>query len=331
MSKLVKLSSLDIVSSTYAGELALPYVAAAILGADSVQNNLVTVRQNVKKRLVMKKLSGFNIQPFDCDWSQEDDSMDLTELYLDPTELMVNEEICKAQFRSDWEALATGSGFINDQIPPNFNNFLLGYAASKVNETIERTIWRGLYNQTTGATTGGAAEPHFAGLLRQIVVNAADLGYDGQVAGAFTPDAAAATGILTHLDALVGNAPDTVQNLTNTAIYMSRKSLFLLQRAMAGLVVTEGGYSPTFVGDARPVQFLGFPIITPAGFPNDTIVLSYRDNFNFGTDLSSDFNQTVVIDRTPVDGSDNVRVVMHFTGGTQIISPEDISVIRRTS
>ena len=332
MSKNLKLSSLDIVSSTYAGELALPYVAAAILGADSIRNNFVLTRQNVKHRLVLKKLDGFTVQPFGCDWTlPEDPSMELTEISLVPTELMVNEEICKQQFRHDWQALATGNGFINDRIPEDFNNFLLGYAAGKVNETIERTLWRGLYNETDGTTVGGQAESHFAGIMRNVVLQAANLGYDGQVAGTFTADNNGTTGILTHLDALVANAPDTIQNMTNSAIYMSRKSLFLLQRAMAGVAVTSGGYSATFVGDPRPTNFLGFPIVTPAGFPNDTIILSYRDNYNFGTDLSNDFNQVLVIDRTPIAGDDNVRLSMRFTAGTQIVAPEDIAVIRRTS
>ena len=332
MNKNVKLTSLDIVSSTYSGELALPYVAAAILGADSIVNNFVLTRQNVKSRLVLKKLDGFTVQPFNCDWTQpETESMELTEIILEPTELMVNEEICKQQFRHDWQALATGNGFINDRVPADFNNFLLGYSAGKVNETIERTMWRGLYNETDGTTSGGQAETHFAGIMRNIVIQAANLGYDGQVAGVFTADNNVTTGILTHLEALVANAPDTVQNLTNSVIYMSRKSLFLLQRAMAGVAVTSGGYSATFVGDPRPTNFLGFPILTPAGMPNDTILLSYRDNYNFGTDLTNDFNQVLVIDRTPIAGDDNVRISMRFTSGTQIVSPEDIAVIRRTS
>ena len=53
--------------------------------------------------------------------------------------------------------------------------------------------------------------------------------------------------MLTHLDAAVNNAPSEVQSDNGSVIYMSRKSLFLLQRAMAGQVGTTT-ISPVFVG-----------------------------------------------------------------------------------
>lgn len=324
--------SLDIVNSTYAGELAKPYIAALILSADSVVNRYVTLHENVKHKLVLKKLSGDVIQDFNCDFQvPEDANLDLTEIILEPNRLMVNEQFCKEQFRDDWDAMATGRGFINDQIPSDFQSFLLLYLASKVQEGIERAIWQGNFNSTDSTTTGGNSVAYFAGILRQAVIQTANIGFEDTVAGAFTPDADATTGILTHLDSLVGGAPDTLQNNSNAVIYMSKKSLFLLQRAMAGLAVTSGGYSPTFVGDPRPTQFLGYPIITPAGMANDCLLMTYVDNLHFGTDLTSDFNQAVVVDMTQTDASDNVRVAMRFTGGCQISSPEDVSIVRRTS
>ncbi len=317
------------ITSTYAGELALPYIAPAILAANSIANNYVVLHEGVKKNIVMKKLAGSTIQSAACDWNSSAD-LTLTEVLLTPAELMVNEQFCKKEFRQDWEALQTGAGFINDQIPPNFQAFLLLFLANKVQESIETSIWRGAYDSATGAETGGdAITGTFKGIMGHIVDGTS--GFEDAVAGAFTADAHADTGILTHLDSLVGGAPSVTQNDPNAVICMSRKSLFLLQRAMAGLIDSNGGISPTFVGAANPTTFLGFPIITPAGMPNDTLVLSRLDNFHFGTDLASDFNQAVVVDMTQTDGSDNVRVAMRFTGGTQVADLSQISVVRRTS
>lgn len=316
------------ITTSYVGELALPYIAPAILAANSIANNYVVRHEGVKKAAILKKLDGGTIQAAGCDWNSTAD-MTLTEQVLTPTELMVNEQFCKKEFRDDWEALQTGAGFINDQLPPNFQSFLLLYLAKRVQEGIEKAIWHGEYNETDGSTTGGGAVSTFNGLLAKIV--AGTPGYEDLVAGAFTADADATTGILTHLDSLVGGAPSAVQNDPNSAIYMSRKSLFLLQRAMAGLAVTSGGYSPTFVGQDRPATFLGFPIIVPAGMPNDTLVLSNPENFHFGTDLTSDFNQAVVVDMTQTDGSDNVRVAMRFTGGVQLSDLGSLGVVRRSS
>jgi len=318
------------ITSTYAGELALPYIAPAILAANSIANNYVSLHEGVKKNMVMKKLAGSTIQAAGCDFNSTAD-MTLTEVILTPTELMVNEQFCKKEFRQDWEALQTGAGFINDQIPPNFQAFLLLFLANKVQEGIEKAIWHGNYNSTDESTSGGGAVSTFAGVMRRIIVGQSDMGFDLGVGNAFTADADSNTGILTHLDRLVGDAPAVTQNDPNATIVMSRKSLFLLQRAMAGLVDTSGGYSPSFVGAANPSTFLGFNIVTPAGMANDTLLLSRLDNFHFGTDLTSDFNQAAVVDMTQTDASDNVRVAMRFTGGVQIADLSSISCVRRTS
>ena len=50
------------ITSTYAGELALPYVAPAILAADSLANNYITTKENVKKQIILKKLDGAVLQ-----------------------------------------------------------------------------------------------------------------------------------------------------------------------------------------------------------------------------------------------------------------------------
>lgn len=320
-------NSMTAITSTYAGELALPYVAPAILSADSIANGFITLKENVKFKMVLKKLSGTNIQAAACDFSYVADDLTLAEVILAPTELMSNIQLCKKDYRVDWEALQTGRGFINDVIPPNFQTFLLQYLAARVAEAIEKNIWHGDYNETTGATTGGNAVTNFNGILAKIV--AGTPGDETLAAGAFTGNADATTGIITHLNALVGGLPDAIQGDPNTKIYMSRKSLFLLHQAMASIGVA-GGYSPQ-VGESRPAGYLGFDIVVPAGFPNDTLVGGQVENMFFGTDLVSDFNQAVVVDMTPTDASDNVRVAMRYTGGTQIASLADIGVVRRSS
>ena len=136
--------SLDINSSSYAGELALPYIAPAILAADTIANGYVTVHENVKFKAVLKKLSNASeiIDAYGCDFSANAGDLDLDEVVLTPTELKVNQELCKGDFRSDWEAMATGRTLMGDRLPPNFEAFLLQFLAGKVSEGVERAIWQ---------------------------------------------------------------------------------------------------------------------------------------------------------------------------------------------
>ena len=326
---------------TYAGEAARPYVAAAILSADSIANNYVSVLENVHSKAVLRKFSGAAIQANDdCAFATPAaGQLTLGEAVLNASALKVNEQVCNADLRATWESAQMRGQ--SSSAPADFQTFVAQYVAAKVAENVEINLWGGNFDPTDSTLTGGGIlGSSFDGLYHHIVDQESSLGYDGNVAGAFTADAATATGILTHLDALVANAPSAVQSDANANIYMSRKSLFLLQRAMAGIGIFSGdatagiggvGYSPEFVGAARPTTFLGFNVVAASGCPNDTLLLCNPNQIYFGTDLLTDHISASVLDLTGVTGDDVTRVIMQFSGGTQIVDAGSLAVIRRTS
>tara|TARA_R110002074_G_scaffold60436_2_gene146522 strand:- start:739 stop:1074 length:336 start_codon:yes stop_codon:yes gene_type:complete len=91
------------------------------------------------------------------------------------------------------------------------------------------------------------------------------------------------------------------------------------------------GYSPEFVGAARPTTFLGFNVVAASGCPNDTLLLCNPNQIYFGTDLLTDHINASILDLTGVTGDDVTRVIMRFSGGTQIVDAGSLAVIRRTS
>ena len=313
---------------TYAGEAARPYVAAAILSADTIANNYVSVLQNVHSKAVLRKFSGAAIQANDdCAFSTPAaGQLTLGESVLTATALKVNEQVCNEDLRATWEgALMNGQ---NSGAPADFTTYVAQYVAAKVAESIEGNLWQGNYD-ANGTAAGGATYTSFDGLCEVIKDAASSLGYNGTAAGAFTADADGTTGILTHLDDAVHNAPSTVQSDNGSVVYMSRKSLFLLQRAMAGLGTTT--ISPVFVGSERPLSYLGFNIVAPAGMPNDTIVFCNPNQLYFGTDLLTDHINASILNLRDVTGDDVTRVIMQFSGGCQIVDEAAIAVARRSS
>ena len=312
---------------TYAGEAARPYVAAAILSADTIANNYVSVLQNVHSKAVLRKFSGAAIQANDdCAFSTTTGQLTLGESVLTATALKVNEQVCNEDLRATWEgALMNGQ---NSGAPADFTTYVAQYVAAKVAESIEGNLWQGNYD-ADGSGAGSATYTSFDGLCEVIKDAAASLGYNGTATGAFTADADGTTGILTHLDDAVHNAPSTVQSDNGSVVYMSRKSLFLLQRAMAGLGTST--VSPVFVGSDRPLTYLGFNIVAPAGMPNDTIVFANPNQLYFGTDLLTDHINASILNLRDVTGDDVTRVIMQFSGGAQIVDAGSISAVRRTS
>lgn len=333
---LYKFANADIEAGTYAGEAARPYVAAAILSADTIANNYVSVLQNVHSKAVLRKFSGAAIQANDdCGFTTAAGPLTLGEAVLEASPLKVNEQVCNEDLRATWEgALMSGQ---NSAAPADFTTYVAQYVAAKVAENIEINLWGGNYDPTDGGNTGaGRLGTAFDGLCHQLVD--ATPGYEKTAAGAFTADNAAVTGILSKLDDIVDNAPSEVQGDSNAVIYMSKKSLFLLQRAMSGLVdrvvPAEGSaaaFSPTFLGDARPLTYLGFPIVCPAGMANDTIIFCNPNQLYFGTDLLTDHVNASILNLRDVTGDDVTRVIMQFSGGTQIVDAGSIAISRRSS
>ena len=290
------------ITTSYVGELALPYINAALLSGDTLAKNYVTLKEGVKFKAVLKVLgSGTLLQDGTaCDFGQAG-SLTLTESVLEVKDLKVNLELCKSEFARDWEAAQTGRGFINDVVPTNFADFLIGYAASKVAQEIEFHLWQG--------TVGAGTYPRFTGfekLLKDSASTAADVIY---AAGAMS----AAT-VIDNLTELVNAMPATLMGNPDTKIYMNRQTAQFYRQA-----ITDAGYLQMYqAADSFNLQFNGYDIYVCPGMSAGTVVIAEPRNLVVGTDANSDFAEVKVVDMTLTDASDNVRMAMRFRAGVQV-------------
>lgn len=288
------------ITSTYAGELALPYINAAILSGDTIAKNYVTIKENVKYKAVLKKLanSASLVQAAACNFNEQG-TLTLTESVLTVNDLMTNLELCKKEFTQDWEAAQTGRGFINDVVPANFAEFLIGYAAAKVGETIEYTIWQG---DTAGVYTSFDG---FEKKLKAGLSGSADQTWDATLS---------ASNIIANLTALTAALPTTIIGSPDTKIYMNRATAQFYRQAVTAL-----GYMYQWQASADfNMQFDGYDIYVCPGMSTGTIVIGQPSNLFVGVDANSDFAEVKVVDMSLTDASDNVRMAMRFRVGVQV-------------
>ena len=96
------------ITSTYAGQFSGKYIAAALLSAPTLDKEYITIKPNSKFKEVIKKYNNNNaIFDASCDFSATS-TVTLTEAILQPEEFQVNLQLCKKDFRSDWEAIEMG-------------------------------------------------------------------------------------------------------------------------------------------------------------------------------------------------------------------------------
>lgn len=291
------------ITSTYAGELALPYLSAALKSGKTLANNYISTKENIPYKAVLKNVVNADlIQNGSCDWNTGGTTT-LDERVLTVEEFMVNTELCKGKFRQDWEALATGSMY-DDKMPPTFEEFLLQNIAGEVAQKIENTIWLGA-NGTAG---------EFEGLATDSGVIATD-GNEILSGHAF----ATGENIKDNLDAIFNDAggilatTPAILDKEDFTIYVSPKVALLYQQYLASL-----GYLNEYYVNEKPLNYMGYQMVVCPGMSNHRIVAGQKSNLVFGTNLMTDMTSVRVIDRTPIDGSDNVRIAMRYSAGVQI-------------
>ena len=140
------------ISTTYAGEFAGKYISAALLSASTIENGGIEVKPNIKYKEVIKKIATDDVlKNATCDFDPTS-TVTLTERIIQPEEFQVNLQLCKKDFRSDWEAVQMGvSAF--DSLPPSFADFLIANVAAKVAQKNETNIWAGV-NANAGEFDG---------------------------------------------------------------------------------------------------------------------------------------------------------------------------------
>ena len=291
------------ITTTYAGEFAGKYISAALLSADTIEGGGITVKPNVKYKEVMKTLStNALVKDAACDFADQS-VVTLAERILQPEEFQVNLELCKKDFRSDWEAIEMGySAF--DTLPPSFADFLLGHIAAKVAQKTESNIWQ-------GATANAGEFDGFTALL------AADATVIDVVGTTVT-----AANVIDELGKVVDAIPTAVYGKEDLYIYVSQSIARSYVRALGGF--GANGLGANGVNNAGTtwfnggdLAFDGVKLFVCSGMPDNDMVAAEKSNLFFGTGLLSDHNEVKLIDMADLDGSQNVRVVMRFTAGVQ--------------
>lgn len=288
------------ITTTYAGEFAGKYISAALLSGNTIANGGITVKPNVKYKEVVKKVATSGIiANASCDFTDAG-SLTLTERILQPEEFQVNLELCKKDFRSDWEAVQMGYSAY-DNLPPKFADFLIGHVAAKVAEKTEQNIWQG-----TDATAG-----EFDGLATLLAADADVVDVTGTTV--------TSANVIAELGKIVDAIPSAVYGKEDLKIYISQNIAKAYVSAQAAL-----GYRDLYHVGKTDMNFQGIPLFVANGLADNDAVAAETSNLYFGTGLLSDHNEVKVIDMADLDGSQNVRVVMRFTAGVQYGIGSDI-------
>lgn len=310
------------ITTTYAGEFAGKYIAAALLSAKTLDNGYITVVPNVKYKQVIQKVAVDSIvNDASCDFTTSG-TVALTERILEPKELQVNLELCKSNFIASWEALQLGYSAFNE-IPASFTDYLVSYIGGQVAEATEISIWQG------NSATNGQFQGIYNELSSSVVAGGANAPVTSSISGSIT-----SANVVQALSALVDAIPAEVYGKEDLMIYIPTNVAKAYQQALSGVFVAGGtatgtaanGYNNMVTVGEKPMNYNGIDLAFCPGLPSSAMVAAQKSNLFFGTGLMSDYNQVKVLDMADLDGSDNFRIIMRYTADTVYGIGNDIAI-----
>ena len=290
------------VTSNYAGKAAGFYISAALKEATSL--DYLTMIENIKYKSNIQRQAGSSVvRDATCDFTDHG-TLALTEKVLEPKNLQINLDLCKANLLSSWEAMQMRAG-AGAPPPPSFDDYVISYMGEIIAQATENSIWSGV------AATNG----EFAGFLGTATGYLLP-GVDATVIQSSASGAYAAGNIIANLQTLTAdmaaNTPAILRK-EDLHIYMNPKTYAFYVSAVSTL-----GYVNAYNmnGDYDPV-FEGYKIAVCPGMVDNQLVAAEKSNLFYGTDLLSDSTRIVLMDMSQLDGSDNMRLVARYSGGVQ--------------
>jgi len=285
------------ITTNYAGEFAGKYIAAAVLSANTIANNGVTVIPNVKYKTTLKKavVSGL-VTNATCDFT-DTGVVTLSDKVLTVAEKQVNLQVCKTPFQSDWEAVQMGySAF--DSLPASFSDFFIAKVLKDIALDTETFLWNatdglGKLLKTDGATVIG------------------------------TPLTITSANVIAEMGRVVDGIPSALYGTEDLRIFVSQNVAKAYVRALGGFSVaatsnngSQGLGTQWYNG--QELTFDGVPVFVANGLPANTMVATQISNIFVGFGLADDQNLVQTIDMQDIDGSKNVRFIARFTRGLQV-------------
>jgi hypothetical protein len=291
------------ITTTYAGKFLQEYIGTALLSAPTIEQGLVTVKPNIKYKEVIKKLAtGGLLKDATCDFTATG-SVTLTERVLTPKELQINQQLCKKDFRSDWDAENMGIS-VYDNLAPSFADFILARYAAGIAAENEASFWRG----ATG-TTG-----QYDGICTLIALDAA-LPTAQEVAGTTVT----ASNVLVELRKITAAIPATILAKEDLFIYLPVNMYYAYIQALGGFGASGlgangvGGQGTQWYSN-QALSIDGVKIVLAQGLASNVAIAAQKSNLYFGTGLLDDMNEVRLIDTSETLGDQNFRVVMRMTG-----------------
>jgi len=267
-----------------------------------VAKNELSLIPNVKSKIKLAYSDLGNIlQADNCDFSASGEGS-LNQKTMEVCDLKVNLEYCATTFEANYLSMQLRAGSNNEEVmPSSYAEFVVNYVAEKVASDLEITMFKG--------DTGTSSYPLNLcdGLVKLLLDDAAVLDVTA------TASTMTSTIVIGELNRVLQAVPAEVRQQPNFKIFVSQEIAFAYKQAQAS---TTGGLF--MVGD-KELNYLGFRLIPTSGLTANQMIAFNSDKVFFLTDLTSDWDEIIIIPQRNISGARTERFATSLKFGVDYL------------
>jgi hypothetical protein len=280
------------------------FYSKAYLSSPDIPNNFRTLPGVKSKTKLANVVFGQVLQAYNCAFSPSTDVLDAID--IDVCSLSAMAELCQFDLEQSFLALQMTKGSNGDFTVPSFMSYYWNEMSMVIGQDIELLRWQG---------NDASEDPLLSlctGYLFPMFYDAAITGlYDGVVT---------TSNVLTVMESVLNAAPNAiVRRKADLRFYVSTNV------ANAYELKAATGNTQTYVTLPLGLTFLGINVVTCEGMPDNTILLTLKNNLIYAFDAEGDskalkaINLSDSIAEPVLRTRANMKVGFHYTNPSEIV------------
>jgi hypothetical protein len=282
------------------------FYSKAYLSSPDIANNFRTLPGIKSKTKLANVTFGSLLQASTCNFNAPTDSLDAIDIDVCPLSAMA--QLCQFDLEQSFLALQMSQGSNGDFTVASFMSYYWNEMAMVIGQDLELLRWQGDI----------ASEDALLGLCNGYLVQ---LCGDLKLAAGLYSGAISTSNVLTVLEAVVNAAPASiVRKKSELRLYVSTNV------ANAYELKAAQGNTQTYVTLPLGLTFLGINVVVCEGMPDNTIVLTLKNNLVYAFDAEGDSKALRAVNLSDTVAEPYLRTRANMKAGFHYTNPEEIVV-----
>jgi hypothetical protein len=281
------------------------FYSKAYLSSPDIPNNFRTLPGVKSKTKLANVVFGQVLQAYNCAFSPSTDQLDAID--IDVCSLSAMAELCQFDLEQSFLALQMTKGSNGDFTVASFMAYYWNEMAMTIGQDIELLRWQG---------DTASADPLLALCDGYLVKMCAD----ADIVGLYTA-AVTTSNVLTIMESMLNAAPAAiVRRKADLRFYVSTNV------ANAYELKAATGNTQTYVTLPLGLTFLGINVVTCEGMPDNTLVLTLKNNLIYAFDAEGDSKALKAINLSDSVAEPVLRTRANMKAGFFYTNPAEIVV-----